>query len=50
VQFKKLTKEQKEQKRWREKRNRLVAKLLRDNPKMLSYEALAEANRRLRRK
>ncbi len=48
MQFKKLDGEQKKVAAWRRKRNRLVSELLAANPKMLSYEALAEANRRMK--
>lgn len=50
MQFKKLDARQRSLKRWRERRNALVAKLLRENPRMLSAEALAEANRLMRKK
>lgn len=50
MQFKKLSQEQRSIKRWRAARNRLVSKLLTDNPRMLRAEALAEANRVMRSK
>lgn len=48
MQFKKLTADHKNELRWKAKRNRSVSKLLAENPKMLSTEALAEANRQMR--
>lgn len=50
MQYKKLTPEQRRIKRWRAARNRLVSKLLDENPQMLRHEALAEANRIMRGK
>ncbi|WP_439631402.1 hypothetical protein [Gemmata sp.] len=47
-QFQKLTTGQKRIATWRRRRNALVSKLLAGNPRMLSFEALAEANRILR--
>lgn len=45
MQFMKLDQKQREIAAWRRKRNSMVSELLKANPKMLSYEALAEANR-----
>lgn len=50
MQYQKLTAEQKRIRKWRLKRNALVAKLQRADPKLTSAAALAEANRRLRDK
>lgn len=50
VQYKKLTSEQRRIKRWRDRRNHLVSKLLHENPKMLRSEALMLANQLMRRK
>jgi hypothetical protein len=48
MQYKKLTADQKQVKRWRAKRNRLVSQLLAADPRLLREDALREANRVMR--
>jgi hypothetical protein len=45
MQFKKLTKDQRESKSWKDRRNHLVCKILAENPRMLRKEGLKAANR-----
>lgn len=49
-QIKKLTDGQKSIAAWRRRRNALVCRLLKENPRMLSYEALAKANEMMKGK
>lgn len=50
MQFQKLNPAQRKIKQWRARRNKLVCKLLDENPRMLRREALEMANRMLRGK
>lgn len=50
MQFKKLTPAQKSIKHWRERRNRIVSRLLATDPFLSREQALRRANREMRKR
>lgn len=50
MQYQKLTTDQRSIKRWRERRNALVCKLLNENPRLTRADALELANAEMRQR